>query len=297
MKQFIKKIFLFISLPLVCLIVGLFLFSHITKIYTDFQFNKSIKELYIGDSHIQCAVNDSLLKNSKNLATSSESFYFSFFKLKNIIEKNQGIKKVYLGASYHSFSNYYDDLIIGQTSPHLSPKYFFFLPIEEKIKHIRLNLIHFPAFVKLTSYLVYCYFFKSVTMHYGSYSNSFIDVKGVKYSMEKRLRFHYYKGDVVNDFSEINTTYLTKIIELCKLNNIDIVLLNAPLHPYYKSKIPKKFIKRFNEVVSKGKIKVIELSDMLKDDSFFIPDGDHVSVKGAYLCTKELVRRKDKEKL
>ena len=291
MKQFIKKIFVFTSIPLICLIVGLLIIFYISKTI-DYKFNKSINEIYIGDSHIQCAVNDSLLNNSKNVSTSSESFYFSYYKLKKLIEENKNIEKVYLGVSYHSLSNYYDDFISGEYSPSVSPKYFYILPIKEQFKLIRWNLKNLPAFIKGIFSISYRYLFKDVTFDYGGYSNNFTNSMALKPSMEKRLHFQYYKGKVLNNFSEINLAYLTKIIALCKANEMDLVLLNTPLHPYFKSKIPIIYINKFNEIVNTHKLKVIDFSALSFSDSCFIPDGDHLSVKGACQLTKELLRIK-----
>lgn len=287
MKQFLKNIFVFTSIPLICLLIGLLMIFYISKTI-EYKFNENIKEIYIGDSHIQCAVNDSLLINSRNVSTSSESFYFSYYKLKKLIEENQNIEKVYLGASYHSLSNYYDDFISGEYSPSVAPKYFYILPINEQFKLIRWNVKNIPTFIKGVLSISYRYLFKDVTFDYGGYSNSFTNSMAMKPSMEKRLHFQYYTGKELNNFSEINLTYLTKIIVLCKTSKIDLVLLNTPLHPYFKSKVPIIYINKFNEIVNTQNLNVIDFNALTFSDSCFIPDGDHLSAKGAYQLTKEL---------
>ena len=290
MKQFLKNILVFTSIPMICLIIGLIMIFYISKTI-DYKLNKSIKEIYIGDSHIQCAVNDSLLINSRNVSTNSESFYFSYYKLKKLIEENQNIKKVYLGASYHSLSNYYDDAISGKYSPSVSPKYFYILPIKEQFKLICWNVKNLPKFIKGVLLISYRYLFKDVTFDYGGYLNNFTNSMAMKSSMEKRLHLQYYSGKK-NNFSEINLIYLTKIIVLCKASKIDLVLLNTPLHPYFRSKVPIIYINKFNEIVNTQNLNVIDFSDLTFSDSCFIPDGDHLSVKGAFQLTKELVRIK-----
>ena len=36
-------------------------------------------------------------------------YYFSYFKLKNILEENPNVRTVYLGFSYHNLSSHYDE--------------------------------------------------------------------------------------------------------------------------------------------------------------------------------------------
>jgi hypothetical protein len=293
MKPFLKKIFIFISIPLFFLLISILLIFYISK-KIDYKINNNIKEIYIGDSHIQCAINDSLLTNSKNASTGAESFYFSYFKLKILVEQNKQIEKVYLGASYHSLSNYYDQFIVGEFSPSIAPKYFYVLPLKEKIKLIRWNLNNLPKFIGTLSEVSQRYLFESNAYNYGNYSNKFKKSRAVKSSMDKRLNFQYYTGKDLNDFSDINMLYFSKIIELCSSNNIDLILLNTPIHPYFKSKVPAVYINKFEELAKNNNLKVIDFNLLTFTDSSFIPDGDHVSVKETFNIAKALESLKSK---
>jgi hypothetical protein len=106
--------------------------------------------------------------------------------------------------------------------------------------------------------------------------------------MDKRAIQQYYIHDTLRGFSEINITYLQKIIELCKNENVELVVLNTPLHPYYKNKIPKKFIDKYNELIINNSLKQIDFSGLDLSDSCFIPDGDHVSERGATITSNYL---------
>jgi hypothetical protein len=294
MKKFLNKLFLFISIPTTLLLIAIAIIGYIAN-HLDFKINSNINEIYIGDSHVQCAINDSFLTNSKNVSRGAESFYFSYFKLKKIIEHNKQIKKVYLGASYHSFSNYYDAFISGEFSPSIAPKYFYVLPLNEKINMIRWNLNNLPQFIELLNEESQRYLFKNNTYNYGDYSNKFKKTKAAVVSMDKRLNFQYYTNNQLNNFSEINLEYFSKIIELCGSNNIELVLLNTPIHPYFKKKIPPAYINKFNIVVQNKKLDVIDFNNLNFTDSSFIPDGDHVSVMETYNLAKEIERLNQKK--
>ena len=292
MKLFVKNIFAFI-IPLALFLVISLLLITFTSTKINYKLDNAVTEIYIGDSHIRCAVNDSLLNNSKNISVSAESFYFSYYKLKKLIEENQNVKRIYLGFSYHSLSNYYDEFIDGEYSSSVAPNFFYILPFKEKLKIFNWNIKKLSFFSKAILQISYNYSFKNSNFFSSfGYSNEFTNVMASKSSMDKRLRFQYYTGEKLNNFSEINLLYLNKIINLIKTNKIDLLILNTPLHPYYESKIPENYIDKYNEIVRMNNLKVINFNNLSFSDSCFTPDGDHVSVKGAYQVTNELLKIK-----
>ena len=140
MRRFIKKSFVFLILPIIIggLIFPVFVIG-ISTIASEDQLKPYIKNVYLGDSHIQYAINDSIIPNSLNLATTSESFYFSYYKLKLLLDNNPAVENVYLGFSYHSLSNYYERFISGDYSSAIAPKYFYILPSKEQFRMIYWN--------------------------------------------------------------------------------------------------------------------------------------------------------------
>ncbi|MBK8983741.1 MAG: hypothetical protein IPM38_15840 [Ignavibacteria bacterium] len=295
MKKFIIRVTVFLTIPVFAGIIIFIAFSSIvSSVSKEYKLEPDISEIYIGDSHIQCSVNDSLISGSKNLRHTSESFYFSYYKLKLILEANPNIKKIYLGFSYHSLSDYYDDFITGKYSRSISPDYFFILPLSEQINFITRGAEDFPSYIKsilisgnenLSEGNIYTFA--------GRYLNRFKESSAAQFSMDKRLKFQYYKDKKLNEFSEINLRYLNEIIALCKRYNIDLILLNTPLHPYYRSKLPVEYINKYRSITERNDLKVIDLSSISLEDDCYIPDGDHVSEKGSLLMTKELIRIKN----
>jgi hypothetical protein len=291
MNSFLHKTALFFLLPFCVLLIFLCTLNYINnKALANYRVDKNITSLFIGDSHMQLAVNDSLLSNGINLSQTSESLLYSYFKAKAIIENNPAIKKLYLGVSYHSISDYYDEYIYGQYSADISPRYFFILPAKEKIKIIVGNIIRLPDFIKniisngcnTITAKPHLYSFM------GHYENGFDTSVISKSSMDKRLQLQFYNNDKVRGFSSVDIYYLGKIIDLCKANNVQLTILNTPLYPYYKNKIPKKFIDEYNTLLTKNHLRLLDFHELNLSDSSFIPDGDHVSVKGAKLVTKFL---------
>lgn len=290
MKRFIRKTILIIILPA---IIGFPLFvlfvDSVSNLSSKVQLDSNVSRIYIGDSHIQKAINDSLIPNSLNLATSSESFYFSYFKLKIILENNPSIEEVYLGLSYHSLSNYYDDFIYGNYSAAIAPKYFYLMPHEEQIRVAYCNKVNFIPFIKS---IVKQGLIKIVKNDYypflGGYSNRFNNTKAVNSSMDKRLSFQYYTNGVINDFSEINIEYLYEIDSLCRAKNVKLYTLNTPLFDYYDKQIPDEYKNKLSSIIKNKQLDNIDLSNLRLNEYCFIPDGDHVSILGAEAASVEL---------
>lgn len=57
-----------------------------------YKLNSDIEIVFIGDSHIQYAIQDDFFSNAKNLAINSESTYFSYYKIEKIIKENPNIE-------------------------------------------------------------------------------------------------------------------------------------------------------------------------------------------------------------
>jgi hypothetical protein len=73
-------------------------------------------------------------------------------------------------------------------------------------------------------------------------------------------------------------------------NKIKLYFLNTPLHAYYQKQIPEVYKQKLNQIVATKQIGLIDLSNFQLSDSCFIPDGDHVSLKGAVKTSIEMKR-------
>lgn len=258
-----------------------------SSIIDNYKIDDKINVIYVGDSHIKLAINDKLINKSANFSNDSEAYEFSYYKIADLIRNNPNIKKIYLGMSYHNISNYYDDYVLDKKSVEIPGKYFFILPFSQKINLITINKNKLPVFIKkIFREGLNNIFTKTNNYGYlGKYENDFKNSKSLKISIDKRILFQFYKNGKVNDFSRYNINYLLKIVELCKKNRIELNLVNAPLHSYYRSKIPKIYISKYNDIILQNKLKVIDFKESSFSDNCFIPDGDHVSEKGSRIVS------------
>lgn len=292
MIKFIKKTALFVSIPIVFITLFIAILELINyEIATSERLDSSITKIFMGDSHIEQAIDDTLLENSVNLAQNSESLYFSYYKLNILLEHNPSIKEVYLGFSYHSVSSYYDKFIFGEFSNAISSRYFSLLPFKEKLKILIANRNDFFSYLKVVTKNDILNIWREKKTFQGGFANSFSNTKASEESIEKRVLFQYYNKGSLNEYSLKNIEYLNKIKDLCKNSNVNLILVNTPVHKLYKNKIPKKFKIKFEQLSESTKIKILDLSGLLSEEHFFIPDGDHVSQKGAITTTEYIATK------
>jgi len=281
MKKFLKNCAYFFVLP--SILIGLVLLLLGYKNYKQFDhytLKSDVTSVYAGDSHVQLSIDDKIIPHSINVSQSGEPYCFTYIKIKNIVKNNPSVHDVYLGFSYHSLSSSYDDFIFGKFCSDISAKYFFILPNSEKLKFVKLNSNHL---IKYLRNIVK----KSMKKAYTSNSyNHFKHTSANQKSMDKRIIFQFYSEGQLDTFSKSNVYYLQKIIELCNRKKINLVMLNAPLHSYYKSKIPIKFIKKYDDFIDVNHLKTMDLTGLVLNDSCYIPDGDHVSKKGSLITSQ-----------
>lgn len=289
MNFFLRKIALFISIALflvTALVLAVFFF---TDGDSNYRLDPTITDLYIGDSRIELAINDSLLPNSLNLGANSESYYYSYYKLEKILRNNHTIKRVFLGIGHHSFSSFYDRCVTDRFAEETAPRYFNLLPRNEQLRIINAEEVN-------TGRLLRNYILEGLkklfngrkNRYNGSFSNDLLVSNAKLPTIDKRAQFHYFTNKHLNGYSEQNIEYLRKIIGLCAVKNIELIALSAPQHSHYKNQIPTNFLEKYCAIIEQEKLNYIDLSSLPLQDDCFAPDGDHVSMKGANIATTEL---------
>lgn len=299
MYLFLKKIAILKSL-FVASIFFLYFYGDYKKPVSPIKATTTI--LFAGDSRIQTSINDFEIKNSQNIALASEPIKYSFFKIKKVINENRGINKIYLGFSYHSISKNFDDVIsINSLQMDKSPVYFSYLPFNEKIILLQNHIyVLFPyvqnVYQQSIKNLIFTRNNKALKNDFwGGYRNDYIYTAIYPPAVDNRIKGHYFQNDIELDFSDASIFYLYEIIKLCKNKNIDLVLVNTPLHPFYLRSVPTKFISKYKEIIQQLRLPFIDFNRYYFSDSMFMPDGDHVSARGAAVVTKMIQEMEQKD--
>ena len=96
MRKFTVSTTIF-TLILFIIIISLLEFSeYIISENLTFKLKNKNKNIILGHSHAECAFNDIIIENFKNVSKSGEAYFYTFFKIRKLIEDNSSIKVVYI---------------------------------------------------------------------------------------------------------------------------------------------------------------------------------------------------------
>lgn len=264
MKSFLLKTLLYVFI-LLGLIAGSFLIvvTHFVKN----PFSKTYKTVFLGDSRIQY-----LYYNQQNLAYNSETFQFSYYKLKALNQSNN-VDTLFLGCSHHSFSNYFDGYTTNEDE--VLPRYFVISPNKWHVfKQFHFLNLHF--LIKKQFEMAYQSVINKKNFIPGGFASPYNRVVDFK-KLEKRIKQQFFDGKKVRGFSTIQNQYYDSITYYCKNHKIALILINSPVHPTYKKNIPQKYLENYLQKTQP--FQVLDLSDSLTKNDEFMPDGDHISWK------------------
>jgi len=232
----------------------------------------------MGASHIQRAVNDSLMPSAINLARSSERYMFTYLKLQHILENNKQVDTVFLMCASTDLFENADDKYFNDNE---MVSYFAnFYPLFNMEQWIMYKTKFVTAFGLL---------FRSTYLKYlkGLDYKFFID--GFNPSFEVMNTDSVYYQPVKGLYgNKINYDYLRRIITLCNDNNINLFFIYCPVYKpelyydqdYYYNAYKTNF----------GDVKLFDFSHFPIPEDGFV-DAHHLNYKGAMIFTNELKRQ------
>jgi len=234
MKRFLIKTFLFIFASILALCSLYFLGNKIVQKKADFTLNKNVQYVLMGHSHPECAFDDSIISNFKNCSYSGESYFYGFPKIKNILGQNPQVKTVFLEfTDNHLEKDVMNDGIWGEN--HMLNFYPTYSPFIEP-KDAELLLEKSDRNFLLASSI--------------SIKEQFLKILASNYNFQKYGRYLYLVRDKtdslilhqkkpvatieINNDSNYNIIYLTRILNLCSAKGIKTYLVRTPQHKVYR---------------------------------------------------------------
>lgn len=287
MKKFINKllgsIFVFLTF---CILV----YAILIKIDLLSRKFGNTKVLFLGDSQIQKGVNSSAFPFSKNMAVSGEPLFFTFYKIKYILKHKNNVKKIVLGIGIHSFSDFYDEIALGKISNlDNTHEYFSYLPREFKSQ---LLIEHRSDLLKYISRIINSLIINSTNLkHFSSnFAGGFYNNDSSSFDLIKtkqRVNKAFYKNGKVRNISGLCVNYLDSIIQICKINEIQLDIIRMPVYDEYFKLVPRLFSNNYEMILNQRRIKPYSFGKKL-NSIYFLPDGDHLNVLGSSIITNDL---------
>lgn len=276
--------------------VGLFLLSDLAIKQRKAQLLKISDEINIvfaGDSNVECAINDSLIANSINIAQSGESYLYSYIKIRSLLEYNNRIKTIFIGFSPGNLSReteerwmFRDDFVIEKIK-----LYNYLMHYPEKILIIKQNpKAYLKGLTESVSGNLQTVIGSAFTR---SHDGRIINFGGYEYlvrdKLQEALEMNLSTTPTVKfEKGQLQEKYLKMISDLCHQKSINLVLLNTP--KYYRYDAINNEEERLNWLSCINSLpadSLLDLSALDLPDSCY-GDLNHLNYRGAKVFSEFL---------
>jgi len=292
MKKFIRNTVLFIFFSSTAILILVLL----TATYAKKTFNSNIditkNILVLGNSHPECALNDKLMPNVFNLAQSGSGYFYDYVKAKELLNKNDQIDTLIIGYSYGDLEEKMDSWFTDDYRiKHKIRNHLFLFDFNDYLSLSKGNpqsvLLHTPQTI-FHNMKIPSYGFSGL----GGYKN--LTRNKVKED-KKRLAKNPTKKSA--QLSSYQSKYLLKIYELCKAEDIKLVLLSTPVHSLKikdQQVLHATYINFAKQYLPEAIL--IDDSDLALPEEFYA-DLTHLNEKGANFYSEYFLNRKITHKI
>lgn len=271
MSSISKYIITFLlSLLVLCLVVGEthYYFTYIKPNKHLFDTDKSKHILFLGDSQLECGIDEAYFPEAFNRCKSSDSYLFCFAKLKEMVKHNPQIDTLIVSFSHTSM---YPEVDNRMHTEGMEKRLLLYLP------YLSLEDIKWFSFTEIGENLVNFLFPSSrpKAETRGGFnrrpSTEFFKIPTyieLSEDTKESLKVSEYKNDCAK-------FYLSKIENFCKNNNIKLILLTPPV---YNTKYRSTF---WQEELEKNysHLPHVNCETMISDSLFY--DYSHLNEDGA----------------
>lgn len=276
MKKYLKRL-VAISALFVALVICVMAIEKAILLRHSWQLPKHVHILFMGASHINHAVDDSMLKEAINWTKGSERYMYTYIKLQHLLPENPQVDTIFLElAPTDLWENAdYKYHVLNEQSGYVKLYWPYYsweqwkIFTSEPTQVVGLVMSSLGEMKKFN----HAEWWRSM----GNYKNvtESLDTTTVKPSLEK--------SDIGGH--AVNYDYLRRIIALCKEYNIKLYFLETPTYRpeyfYDQEYYYRSYRENFSDV---------ELIDYSKwpMDPFERYDAHHLNHKGAVRFTQEL---------
>ena len=288
MKTFIKHILFYIALFTGLILTVDFFTSSIINKYANFKLAANPRYVILGHSHPECAFNDSLIPDLKNLSASGEAYFYTYFKAKKILEQNPSIEIVLIEYTNNQITpemdawTWYDENFSDKYS-----KYAPFMALTDQFILMQnnpkgyLNSFSYSNRIKLNKVMGRKYDFTTSIGGYKFLVRNRTDslLKLLNTSNTRNLK-HDRAAESSKNISATSLVYLKKTIELCKRYGKKVLLVRSPQRMEYTASYNNE--STYKKILSDhfSTIEYLDFSNFPLANSEF-GDLGHLNYKGA----------------
>ena len=242
--------------------------------------NDNIHVLFLGASHINNAIDDSMMKTGTNWSRASERYMYTYIKLKHLIPENPQIDTVFLELAptdlWEDADNKYYSM--NEQSGYVNAYWPFF------------ESENWGVVMKKPSQVLGLVVRSLMEFKDFNQQKWWKSLGGYNKTNETMNRDEVKKDLAVNTGcgNNINYKYLRKIISLCNDDGVKLIFLETPtFHPEYYYNIEyyyNSYLNNFSDV------ELVDYSNWSMDDDER-GDAHHLNHLGAQRFTREIMNR------
>lgn len=274
MQKFFVRLLLFIFFALLTVFFYLVVTIEVIEYKSNFKLKSKTTAVIIGHSHSACALNDSLIQNFQNLSGIGEAYFYTYVKLKKVVEQNPNLDTVFICFTNNQLEKLADAW--------LAKKEYILEKAPSFFPYLNFNEHHTLLAVNTNDYLIsMCIFLKqSVTFLKGSMLNQSPIFSGYEPSndvLKKKAFLRDFRR--TKSYSKQNLNDLKKMVAFCEQRKIKVYLIRFPIH----KKLQEKYNEALFQKVLNSNFKHLPFIDCINfpiENSEF-RDYGHLNSKGA----------------
>ena len=287
MKLLIGQFCLFVVATIISILLLIQFADYFINKKSSFKISKETKILILGNSHPECAFNDSLISNVSNFASSGESSFYALYKLKKVIEQNNQITTVFIEFNNSQIVESEMNRWLWDES-FLSHRYLIYSPFLTLTDKFLLFKTSFNTIFNLLPISLSNNLLKIVHHEYN-YTNSANPIGGYAYlkkenadsllkhtDIEKKYDSFKNSREEISDF---HIERLVNMVEYCNVHKIQLYLIRSPMPRFFPTLGNEEKFQR----IRKLKFKNIEFLDFSKFplNNNDVVDLEHLNFRGA----------------
>jgi hypothetical protein len=199
--------------------------------YFPFRLNEDTTTIILGDSHPQCGINDAILPHSKNFCEGSDTYFYSYVKLKNLLRHNPQIDTLILGYSYHNIEIGQDKWLVDDyLNSYKLPLYFFMFDRDDLNDYAQFNPTEFieciPRIISKNAVNLYRVSQNQPISRFNIGAHKSI---AHEVSEKERREALSYSDQSAIVHGKADIVYLKKINDLCSEKKVKLILVGPPI--------------------------------------------------------------------
>jgi hypothetical protein len=287
MKRFLVRLASFLVFPTLILILIFLVLNQVIKQGDYFRLNPSVKNVIIGHSMPQLALNDSLISNTRNMSKDGGSYFYIYYRIKKTLESNPQIKNVFIDVSNNIFYKKYNENIYRtQSLTWRFSNVAMFVSLKDATYLLVNNFTGFLKGFKNTITQNIKFLKKERPKNFIEWSGW-----GEYYFADQVFDFDKYHRDFIPDpiymdseISDYSIWLLKRTIKVCDQNGVNVILIRTPINSNSEMlKNEKQYLNTIKSVF--GKYKFLDFKDFYLEENEY-RDISHLNYKGARKFSK-----------